>query len=83
MKSYRNLFNNLEEKIPPQSVCTAILIKVRHIESAKVKTRFIVSASTALVSFAGIIEFLIRLIQSSNQSGFFQYVSLIFSDSSE
>ncbi|MDD5050690.1 MAG: hypothetical protein PHV93_03035 [Candidatus Pacebacteria bacterium] len=81
MKTYRNLFNNLSEKTPPQGLCLSIIKKVRSIQSRNAKIRFTLSSIVTLVSLGGIFESILKLIESSNQSGFSQYFSLIFSDS--
>ncbi len=82
MKSYRNLFNALGDKAPNVHLQVSIMKQVKQEENRKIKNRFVFSVTLALASLGGIIESVLHLIQSSNQSGFFQYVSLIFSDSS-
>ncbi|MDD4989276.1 MAG: hypothetical protein PHV42_02520 [Candidatus Pacebacteria bacterium] len=82
MKSYRNLFNNLEEKIPSENLKLTIIKEVRHIENRKIKTRFIFSVTLLVASLGGIVEAFVQFVQHSNQSGFSQYASLLFSDNS-
>ncbi len=81
MKTYRNLFNNLGTRDPSPQLSENIMKEVRRFENKKIRIRFILSSLIACASLGGIIESVLRLIQSSNQSGFFQYLSLLFSDS--
>ena len=82
MKTCRNLFNVLEEKTPPAHLEGAISKRVSELASRQKKQRFVFSALLSLASFAGIVEAIIRLVQSATKSGFSQYLSLLFSDSS-
>lgn len=79
---YERLFHGLNVIEPPQRLYEAILQRIEFERRRAARFRLTFFALTALASFMALIPALQYLAADFYQSGFYQYVSIIFSDGS-
>ncbi len=79
-KSYQELFKHLESINPPNELRFLILSKIQREQLRAFKTKRSIFVFSSIFSFLLMLPILLNLSQSLNQSGFNQYVSLVFSD---
>lgn len=80
LSDYEKLFQKLGQIEPPPRLCRKIISQVQFDIRRAEKLGFIFSGLAAVASFAGIIMAARYTAQELNNSGFYQYISLIFSD---
>ncbi len=81
MQNYKKLFKNIEQKAVPENLQERIL---EHISVLSEKRNTAVQRVWSAISYTSIISCVglaIYAIQDFSQSGFYQYFSLIFTDS--
>jgi hypothetical protein len=81
-KNYKQLFEGLRAFEPPKNLHANILahINMARVRAARIKA--VLFGLTTLLSFIALIPAFTYLAQQFQQSGFHQYLSLIFSDGS-
>jgi hypothetical protein len=82
MENHNRIFANLEQKMPPKGLETAIFARILREKRQGARIRLFWTSASAALSFAAIIPAVKFLITQFVQSGFYQYISLVFSDSS-
>jgi hypothetical protein len=79
-KSYEKLFGYLEEKEPEKELVNRLSCVIHQQEKHSARVRFWALGSTTVASFGLSLWAIIYLIKSFKESGFWQYLSLIFSE---
>ncbi|MCX6736560.1 MAG: hypothetical protein NTW73_00500 [Candidatus Parcubacteria bacterium] len=79
-KSYQELFKHLESINPPNELRFLLLSKIQKEQLRAFKTKRSIFVFSSIFSFLLMLPILFNLSQSLDQSGFNQYVSLVFSD---
>ena len=77
---YKKIFSNITEINPPERLYSSILKRVEKEKKRYLKIKLFFHSAIALISFSAIIPSFIYMSGSFTQSGFSQFVSLIFSD---
>jgi len=77
----RNLFRKFENVRPPEKLYFSIVERVQAEQLARAKRRFVFFLITAIASLVALVPALQALISDYYRSGFYQYLSVIFSDS--
>ncbi len=81
MKDYKELFKYAEEKEPSQNLVQKILFAIDEKQRRSLRFRVILSGSLALIALIAFIPAWREFQTEISQSGFWQFVSLLFSDS--
>jgi len=78
--SYHKLFSKLPEAMPPKGLLEKILLSVERKQRRKAWIGFIISLFSFLAGLGLIVPVSMNLQAEMSRSGFFQFLSLIFSD---
>ncbi len=80
MDNYQKLLNNLENRPTPEGLHRAILLRLNTEQKKAVRKRFFVAGLSFVVSFGATATAVSILMINLAQSGFWKFVSLMFSD---
>lgn len=80
-KDYETLLRNLAHVDPPKRLYGNILARIEIEQTRKAKIRFVLMGTTAICSLLALVPAVQYTAKEFSQSGFLQYLSLIFSDS--
>lgn len=80
-KDYEKLFNKLGKIEPPAGLVDKILARIESVRKRQTILRLTLGSILVAASGAAILVSLINIGQSLNTSGFYQYLSLVPSDS--
>ena len=78
--SYKKFLNNLKQIKSPRGLSGRILMRIRTEERKLERVRIFVFGSSAVVSFGLSLWAVVYLVNSFQQTGFWQYLSLLFSE---
>ncbi len=81
-KDYEKLFSNLQEIRPDERLFNVILAKIEFKTIMIARLKFALLCLVAAVSLVATVPAFQYTYQEFQRSGFFQYLSLLFSDSS-
>lgn len=79
--SYKKLFNKLEQIEPSEKLLAVIIERIDLLKRRSVRIRLAVFGTVATASLAGMIPSFQYVARGLYQSGFYEYISLLFSDS--
>ncbi len=82
LQNYNKILDNLEMQEPTPELYRSILTNIETARIRSARQRLVFFAGVALVSVAGLVSASQYVLQEFYRSGFYDYVSLIFSDSS-
>jgi hypothetical protein len=77
---YEQLFQNLPVLEPPRGLARDVLFRIELAQRRSARIRLICTGIIACVSFIVLIPMLRYVIQGFSQSGFYEYISIIFYD---
>lgn len=80
MKTYRNFFESISQIEPKKELYYFILAKIEAKKRMSAKIRLMLFGGMAVISAVSSVPSIAFLVNEFNQSGFFKYVSLVFSD---
>ncbi len=80
-KDYETLLKKLTRVDPPQRLYGNILVRIETEQKRKIKVQFTLMGIIALCSLGALVPALQYTVRELSQSGFLQYLSLLFSDS--
>jgi len=81
-KNYKQIFETLNMVEPPKALHVNILAQINSQRKRAARIKFVLFGLSTLLSFVGLIPAFVYLVQQFQQSGLYQYLSLIFSDGS-
>jgi len=79
-KNYKQLFERLQSFEPPKALHANILARINVARTRAARIKSVLFGLTTVLSFAALIPAFTYLAQQFQQSGLYQYLSLIFSD---
>jgi len=79
-KEFNHLFGSLEKQEIPPGLYNDIVFKLEKARIKKGRTGLLIQGILSLVSLVAIFPVFLNVVERFSQSGFFQYLSLIFTD---
>lgn len=77
---YKKLFSNIQEEYPSHELYTRVVSRIRNAEKSKARRRVFFLGFISILSAIALIPAWNELQGELQQSGFFEFVSLAFSD---
>lgn len=77
---YRKLFQLLPESNPPTQSFDAVIVRIARLEIRRFRMRLSLYGSLVVAAVVAFVPVVRYFIAAANESGFFQYLSLITSD---
>ena len=80
MDNYQKLLNNLGGKPAPEDLYQAVLLRVATEQRRSVRRRFAMAVGSLVASVSAGVAAVLVLANSLTASGFWKFISLVFSD---
>lgn len=80
MNNYQKLLNNLGSKPAPEDLYKGVLLRLTIEQGRAVKRRFAIAAASLVASVTAAVVAVLALASSLTASGFWKFISLIFTD---
>jgi hypothetical protein len=80
MENYKKLFANIEPILTPKGLNTAILTRIESEKKHTAKIRLWYTSFVSILSLIASVPAIQYFVTEFAKSGFYQYISLIFSD---
>ncbi len=78
--NYGDLFEKMDRREPPAGLLNTIILKIKEESLRMARVRFVCFSLLSLAALSALIPAWRELQSEITQSGFFQFVSLLFSD---
>jgi hypothetical protein len=79
-KEFKHLFSGLEKQEVPLGLYDDIVFKLEKARIKKGRTGLLIQSILSITSLVAIFPVFMNVVERFSQSGFFQYLSLIFTD---